>query len=97
MPNGPKTRRVTSSIRIDSNVRCQRIYPVGDRAARTKSIAELATVGIKLSREQAVHLARALLAATQDWKEIDITAFRHKRRQADGTYPVTVTSAVARH
>jgi hypothetical protein len=74
-------------------VRCLRIYPVEDNRKRTKTIANLQTVGLKLSREQAVHLARVLLAAAQDWDEIDITAWRFKKRKADGTYPVTVTTA----
>jgi hypothetical protein len=53
---------------------------------------ELQTVGLRLTREQALHLARVLLAVTQEWVEIDITAYRFKRRSSDGTYPVTVTS-----
>jgi len=82
-----------SSLRIDTNVRCQRIYPVEDSGATTK-VAELKTVGIKLSKEQAIHLARVLLAASQDWEEIDITAWRVYKRRSDNTYNVTVTSAI---
>ncbi len=52
----PTKRQTASSIRIDANVRCLRIYPVEDKASSTKSIAELKTVGVKVSREQAVHL-----------------------------------------
>lgn len=94
MKKSSKKRQAASSIKINSNVRCQRIYPVEDRGDRGKTIADLKTVGIKLSREQAVHLARVLLAAAQDWNEIDITAWRIYKRQSDGTYNVTVTSAV---
>ena len=83
-------RQSARSIRIDPNVRCQRIYPT-ENTRRT--LAELQTVGISLTREQAVHLARVLLAVSQDWKEIDITAYRFKRRRNDGLYPLTVTSA----
>jgi hypothetical protein len=73
------------------HVRCQRIYPVEDT---NKNVAELKTVGIKLNREQAIHLARVLLAVTQDWAEIDITAYRFEKRKADDTYYITVTSFV---
>ncbi len=88
-----KKRRAASSIKIDPNVRCLRIYPVEDNRNSTKTIANLKTVGIKLSREQAVHLGRVLLAAAQEWDEIDITAWRVYKRQSDGTYNITVTTA----
>jgi hypothetical protein len=71
-----KKRVSASSIKIDTNVRCQRIYPVEDSKQKNKTIADLKTVGIKLSRGEAVHLARVLLAASQEWEEIDITAWR---------------------
>jgi len=90
----PKKRQTASSINIDPNVRCQRIYPVEDRENSKKTIADLKTVGIKLSREQAIHLARMLLVVAQDWDEIDITSWRVYRRESDGTYNVTVTSCV---
>jgi len=84
-------RRSSASITIDPNVRCQRIYPVEET---NKNVSELKTVGIKLNKEQAIHLARVLLAAAQDWNEIDITAYRFERRQGDNTYHITVTSFV---
>ena len=90
-----KKREAASSIKIDPNVRCQRIYPVEDNPNQRKTIAELKTVGIKLSRDQAIHLARVLLAASQQWEEIDVTAWRIYKRQSDSTYNVTVTSAVS--
>ena len=37
-------------------------------------------------------MARVLLAVTQEWDEIDITGFRFRRRQEDGTYLLTVPS-----
>lgn len=89
-----KKRKAASSIRIDPNVRCLRIYPVEDHKSAKKTISDLKTVGMKLSREQAIHLARVLLAAAQDWDEVDITAWRVYKRQSDGTYNVTVTTAV---
>lgn len=93
MATSSKKRRAASSIKIDPNVRCLRIYPVEDSLNTTKSIADLKTVGIKLSREQAIHFARVLLAAAQDWDEIDVTAWRVFRRHSDGTYSLTVTTA----
>jgi hypothetical protein len=91
----PKKRKAASSIQIDTNVRCLRIYPVEDNPASTKTIADLKTVGIKLSRDQAIHLARVLLAAAQEWDDIDITAWRVSKRKSDGTYGVTVTTSAA--
>ncbi len=82
-------RKSPRSIRIDPNVRCQRVYPTEDTH---KNVADLRTIGLKLSDEQAIHLARVLLAASQEWDEIDITAYRFKRRKSDDTYQVTVTS-----
>src|SRR5690606_16473052 len=77
-----KKRQSASSIKINPNLRCLRIYPVEDAKNQTKSIADLKTVGIKLSREQAIHLARVLLAAAQDWDEVDLTAWRVYKRQS---------------
>ncbi len=84
-------RKTVSSIKIDINLGCQRIYPVEDKKNSAKTIADRKTVGLKLSREQAVHLARVLLVASQEWQAVDITAYRQKR--SDGTYHVTVTTA----
>lgn len=82
-------RKSPRSIAIDPNLRCLRVYPTEQTE---KSVRNLKTVGIKLSKDQAMHLARVLLAATQEWDEIDITAYRLGRRRSDGTYHVTVTS-----
>lgn len=81
-------RRSSRSIVIDPNVRADRIYPTEQTQ---KSVADLKTVGFKLSREQAVHLARVLLAAAQEWDEVDVTGYRLDRR-SDGTYHITVTT-----
>ena len=87
-----RTRRVSvASIGLDPNVRCQRVYPVeGTR----KTVAALKTVGLHLNRDQAVHLARVLLAAAQEWNCIDVTAYRGHKRRLDGTYQVTVTTTI---
>ena len=82
-------RKSPKGIEIDPNVRCLRVYPTEET---DKSVKNLKTVGIKLSREQGIHLARVLLAVTQEWDEIDITAYRLERRKSDGTYHITVTS-----
>lgn len=82
-------RKSSKSISVDPNVRCQRIYPTEDS---NKTIENLKTVGIKLNKEQAVHLARVLLAVSQEWDVIDITAWRFDKRKLDDTYHITVTS-----
>jgi hypothetical protein len=82
-------RETASGISVNTNVRCTRIYPTEDT---TKSIAELKSVGIKLNRDQAIHLARVLLAVTQNWENVDITAWRFDKRKADGSYRLTITS-----
>jgi hypothetical protein len=65
------------------------IYPT----SKTKrDIQDLKTIGIRLSREHAIHLARVLLAVTQEWDEVDLTGYRLDRR-SDGTQQLTVTSA----
>jgi len=84
-------RKSATSLNIDPNVRCNRIYPT---EASKKSLAELKTIGIKLSKDQAIHLARVLLAAAYEWEEIDITGWRFEKRNADGTYHLTITSLV---
>ena len=82
-------RRSAKLIRIDANARCQRIYPTEETKRTTD---QLKTIGLRLTREQAIHLARVILAAAQNWDVIDITAFRFQRRRIDGTYRITVTS-----
>src|SRR2546426_3217692 len=83
------SRKWPSAISIDPNVRCQRIYPTEDTR---KNVSELKTIGIKLSKEQAIHLSRVLLAVSQEWDEIDITGYRFDKRKSDGTYHLTITS-----
>ncbi len=82
-------RRSPANLRVDPNVRALRVYPTEDTP---RDITNLQTVGIKLSREQAIHLARVLLAMAQEHEEIDITGYRLQRRKSDGTFKVTVTS-----
>lgn len=82
-------RKSPKSIAIDPNVRCTRIYPVEDTG---KNVSELQTIGIELSKDQAIHLTRVLLAVSQEWDEIDITGYRFDKRRSNGTYHLTVTS-----
>ncbi len=82
-------RKTSTSLRVDPNVRCLRIYPV---ESTNKKVTALKTVGIKLSQDQAIHLARVLLAMSQDAGEIDLTGYRFEQRKSDGTYHLTVTS-----
>lgn len=82
-------RDSAKKISIDPNVRCLKVYP---KAGSHKALADLKTIGMKMSRDQAIHLARVLLAVTQNWEEIDITAYRRNPRHSDKTFQVTVTS-----
>jgi len=82
-------RETATNIEIDGNVRCKRIYPVEDSK---KTIDELQTIGISLTKEQAIHLATVLLAVSQKWDYIDITGFRLRKRKSDDTYQLTVTT-----
>ena len=82
-------RKSPKSISVNANVRCMRVYPIEDT---NKRIKDLKTIGLKLSKQQAIHLARVLLAVTQEWEEVDITARRFERRKTDDTYPITVTT-----
>jgi hypothetical protein len=73
---------------IDANLRCERIYPTEDSE---RQISNLKTIGFKLSKSQALQLARVLLAVTQDWDEVDVAGWRFNRRASDGSYILTVT------
>lgn len=81
-------RRTVTSVKLKPDVRAIRVYPV---EGSKRSIDELQTIGLRLSAEQAIHLARVLLAASQDWAEVEICARRFKQRKSDGTFEVTVT------
>src|SRR3546814_14891445 len=83
------SRQSAKQVSVNPNVRCLKVYPV---EGSSKTVAELKTVGLKLSRDQAIHLARVLLAVSQDWDELDITAYRTSPRPSDGPYQITVPS-----
>lgn len=83
------TRKSATSVTISPKLRCERVYPI---QGTKKTVAELKTIGFKLNRDQAINLARVLLAVSQDWSGIDVTVFRSKRF-SDGTSPITITTA----
>ena len=88
----PRSKRQSAgAASVDTNVRCLRVYPTEDTK---RTVSDLQTVGIRLTKEQAIHLARVLLVVTQEWEEVDITAYRFEKRQGDDTYRLTVTSQV---
>ena len=84
-------RQTVGSVTIDKNVRPERVYPTAE--TRLTDLSRMKTVGIRLSKTQAIHLARVLLAASQDWDELEITAYRLRPRKSDSTYQVMVTTA----
>jgi hypothetical protein len=81
MPKKPVT-----SLSIDTHVRCLQVFPKEKEAG----YGELKTMGLRLSREEALHLARALLAATQEWEEVELVVHRFDKRKSDNTYLLSV-------
>lgn len=79
-------KKTLSSLTIDMHVRCQQVFPQESEAA----YRELKTMGVRLSREEALHLARAILAATQEWEEVELVVHRFDRRPSDRTYLLAV-------
>lgn len=65
-------RKSPRSVSVNTNVKCLQLYPTEDTK---KSITDLKTIGIRLSREQAVHLCRVFLLVSQDWEKIEITGY----------------------
>jgi len=78
-------RKVATTV--DPNVKCKKVYPIGN----TKDLKDLKTVGIKLTKDQALHMAQLLITVARTAEEVDITGFR-KMIKKDGTYQVTITS-----
>jgi len=52
------------------------------------------TVAVRLSRQQALELAKLLRVGSRDYLVIDVTAYRTQQRE-DGTHPVTVTARLS--
>ena len=82
------SRKYVKEIVPKGNLRCMRIYPV---ELTKKNLSKLKTVGIKLTKKQAVDLGTSLLVASQEWEEMDLTGHRLKKR-SDDTYQLTLTS-----
>lgn len=79
-------KKATTTLTVDTHIRCRQIYPKGEEAA----YRDLKTVGVRLSREEALHLAAALLAAAQEWQEVELVVHRQERRKTDKTYLLSV-------
>ena len=82
-------RKAASDLRVDSNIRADRVYPI---EGSKKTLNELKTVALRLNKDQAIHLATTLLVAARNWEKIDLTAFRFNKRKSDGTHIITVSS-----
>jgi len=82
------SRKTVKEIVIKANLRCKKIYPV---ESNTKKMSDLKSIGIRLNKNQAIDLSRALLAASQDWDDMELTGYRLKKR-SDNTYQLTLTT-----
>jgi hypothetical protein len=82
------SRKTIREIKVETNLRCNRVYSVEQSS---KELSNLQTIGIKLTQKQAIELSRALLLASQDWDEMEITGYRFNKR-SDNTYPLTLTT-----
>ncbi len=82
------TKGLPTSVKVDMHLRCLKVYPP---EGADPNLDALPTVGVKLSREQAVALARVLLAGAQEWDEMELVAFRgEKSKDATATYLLAV-------
>jgi hypothetical protein len=79
-------KKPITSLTIDTHVRCRQIFPKEKDAA----YKALETMGVRLTREEALHLARAILAATQEWEEVELVVHRFDKRKSDNTYLLSV-------
>lgn len=82
-------KKSLTSLSIDMHIRCRQIFPPENEAA----YKNMETMGVKLSREEALRLARAVLAATQDWQEVELVVHRFDKRPSDRSYLLTVVPA----
>ncbi len=81
------TKGLPTRITVDTHLRCLKVYPPEGAGP---DLAALPTVGVKLSREQAVALARVLLAGAQEWDEMELVAFRGEKSESGDTYLLAV-------
>ena len=75
------------NISVKSNLKVNKVYPLLDTK---KDIKDLKTVGIQLSKNQAIELSRILLAVSQDWEVVDLTFYRNP--SSDGKFRGTITT-----
>lgn len=74
------------NLNVDLRGRCLQVFPPPEAEA----YRELPTVRFRLNRQQAQHLACALLAAIQEWEEVEVVVHRFERRRSDGAFLLTV-------
>lgn len=74
------------NVGVDLRCRCLEVFPPPE----AEPFRELATFRFRLNREQACQLARALLAATQEWEEMEVVVHRFEGRRRDGAFLVSV-------
>lgn len=80
------TKKPLTTLTIDTHIRCLQIYPKDTETA----YKDLKTIGLRLSRQEALRLAGALLAAAQEWQEVELVGHRFDRRKSDNTYLLSV-------
>ena len=90
-------RETVKYLTVNQNVRCRSVIPDPqgqhtDCPGRHSTRWHGDTVAFQLTKQQAIDLAKVLLAASQDWQLMDVTVWRFQKRKSDGTFPITVTS-----
>lgn len=74
---------------LNTMIDIDRIYPKED--SRKVSLENLTTIGMRLSKDQALKFAGYLtLAASKGWNVFDITGYRKPKK--NGLYKVTITT-----
>lgn len=67
-------RESLKNVEIPTYCKCEKIYPI---ISFTDAQVEHSTIGISLSKDQAIELATFLLIASTKWeKDIVVTAYR---------------------
>ena len=74
------------NLGVDLKSRCLKVFPPPE----AEPYRDLANFRFRLNRDQALQLARALLAATQEWEEVEVVVHRFERRKSDGAFLVSV-------
>ena len=66
-------RKSLKSIKQRTSIECNCVYPI---IGTNKLLSNLKSVGIKLTSDQAIDLATAILLAANNWSEIEVTCWR---------------------